>query len=288
MQTQYNNIMSCSVSSISSVVTRITRDTINELTIQPIITNIPNYQSFFYTFHTVAPIVIGRLQDDYIESTESIRGGYVLLTSDNIHPCSATEFLTSIKRLVDMYLHLMKGMQLLNSVSIVHLNICFRNIVVKDGLLPLLKGFEHATNAVSPDNMLSRPVECRAIKYIVAHKLASISLSSILDICGDNKEEQTFLSKYINKPTKFIIESLLQLSITWNVYSLNELFLGLLNNTHTPNSFLSKWKQCLERGTGTVGDRETPAYFIEQTRALMYDAEMSELTTATTSSATLL
>jgi hypothetical protein len=186
-----------------------------------------------------------------------------------------------------MYLHLMKGMLLLNSVSIIHLNICFRNIVVKDGLLPLLQGFECATNAVSPDNMLSRPVECRAIKYIVAHKLASISLSSVLDICGDNKEEQTFLSKYINQPAKSIIETLLQLSNTWNVYSLNELFLGLLNNPHPHNSFLSKWKQCLERGTGTV-DRETPAYFIDQTRALMYDADITELMTTTTSSATLL
>ena len=271
----------------SSSVTRITHNTINELNIQPILTNIPNHQSFFYTFHTVSPIVIGRLQNDYIESTEPIRGGYVLLTSDNIHPCSATEFLTSIKRLVDMYLHLMKGMQLLNSVSIIHLNICFRNIVVKDGLLPLLQGFECATNAVSPDNMLSRPVECRAIKYIVTHKLASISLSSVLDICGDNKEEQTFLSKYINQPAKSIIETLLQLSNTWNVYSLNELFLGLLNNPHPPNSFLSKWKLCLERGTGTV-DRETPAYFIDQTRALMYDADITELMTTTTSSATLL
>ena len=271
----------------SSVVTRITHNTINELNIQPILTNIPNYQSFFYTFHTVAPIVIGRLHNDYIESTEPIRGGYVLLTSDNIHPCSATEFLTSVKRLIDMYLHLMRGIQLLNSVSIVHLNICFRNIVVKDGLLPLLQGFEHATNVISPNNMLTRPVECRAIKHILAHKLASISLSTILDICGDNKEEQTFLSKYINKPAKFIIESLLQLSNTWNVYSLNELILGLLNNPHTPNSFLSKWKQCLERGTGTV-DRGTPAYFIDRTCALMYDANMTELTTTTASSATLL
>jgi hypothetical protein len=186
-----------------------------------------------------------------------------------------------------MYLHLMRGIQLLNSVSIVHLNICFRNIVVKDGLLPLLQGFEHATNAISPDNMLARPVECRAIKHILAHKLASISLSTILDICGDNKEEQTFLSKYINKPAGTIIETLLQLSNTWNVYSLNELFLGLLNNPHPPNSFLSKWKLCLERGTGTV-DRGNPAYFIDQTCSLMYDANITELTTTTTSSATLL
>ena len=277
--------MSSSVA--SSVVTRITRDTINELTIQPIIATIPNYQSFFYTFHSVVPIVLGRLQDDYIESTQPIKGGYVLLTSDNIHPSSAAEFLTSVKRLVDMYLHLIRGIQLLNSVSIVHLNICFRNIVVKDGLLPLLQGFEYATNKVSPDNMLSRPIECRAIKHIMAHKLASISLTTILDICGDNKEEQTFLSNYINKPSPFIIESLLQMSNTWNVYSLNELILGLLNNPTPPNSFLSKWKQCLERGTCSL-ERGTAAYFIEQTCALMYGADLTELTTTTTSSAALL
>lgn len=267
--------------------TRITRNTINELNIQPLIMNIPNYASFFYTFHTVEPVVIGRLQDDYIESTEHIQGGYVLLTSDRINVCTASEYLTSIKRLVDMYLHLMKAVQLLNDASILHLHICFKHIIFKDGVLPLLHGFEYATTVASPANMLSRPIECRAIKYILTNRLASISMSSILDICRDNKEEQTFLSGYINKPSAFIIESLLTRCNTWNVYSLNELILGLLNNPLRPNSFLAKWKACLEEGT-VSGERKCPAYFIAQTLMLMREADISELMCATTSSATLL
>ena len=270
------------------MVTRITRNTINELTIQPHLVCMPNYRSFFYTFHTVEPIEIGRLQEDYIESTEHIKGGYVLLTSDAINQSPVHTYLTCVKRLVDLYLHLLQAVKMLNDASIIHLNICFRNIIIKDGVLPLLAGFESATlSLLSPTKTIKTPIECRALRYIIGNKLASISSSTVRDICGDNKEEQTFLSKYINKPAKSIIESLLQLSNTWNAYSLNELFLGLLNNPHTPNSFLSKWKQCLERGTGTVG-RETASYFIEQTCALMYDAEMSELTTTTTSRATLL
>ena len=269
------------------MITRITRNTINELTIQPIIMNIPNYPSFFYTFHTAEPVSIGRLQEDYLESTEPIHGGYVLLTSEQIQTCPAVEYLTSVKRLVDMYLHLMKAVQLLNDASILHLRICFKHIVFKDGVLPLLQGFEHATTVASPDAMLSRPIECRAIKYILTNRLASISMSSILDICRDNKEEQTFLSGYINKPSTFIIESLLSRANTWNVYSLNELILGLLNNPLRPNSFLAKWKACLEEGT-VSGERRCPAYFIAQTLALMRETDISELMGATTSSATLL
>lgn len=273
--------------------TRITKDTINELTIQPLIVAIPNYKSFFYTFHTVEPIEIGRLQDDYIESTEHIKGGYVLLTSDAIQYGGAMEFLTSVKRLLDLYLHLMQAVKMMNDASIVHLNICFRNIIVKDGTLPLLKGLEQATiineqatiiNLDQAIKTIQNPIECRTIRHLLTHKLASISKSTIYDICGDNKEEQTFLSKYINKPVSYIIGSLLQYSSTWNVYSLNELILKLLNNPLQPDSFLYKWKELLKRGVA-VNYRGTPEYFIEQTKTLMYITEISELTTATSSSA---
>lgn len=264
--------------------TRITRDSINELSIQPLIAAMPNYKSFFYTFHTAEPVEIGKLQDDYIESIEHIKGGYVLLTSDAIRQTPIQTYLTSVKRLVDLYLHLIQAVKMLNDASIIHLNICFRNVIIKDGTLPLLTGLEHAT--VCPNKTIRSPIECRALRYIVSNKLASISTSTIQDICGDNKEEQTFLSKYINQPAANIIMSLLKHSFTWNVYSLNEMILSLLNNPIQPDSFLWKWKKLLERGVAT-DDRGTADYFIEQTRELMYSADIADLTTATSSSALL-
>ena len=269
------------------MVTRITRNTINELTIQPHLVCMPNYRSFFYTFHTVEPIEIGRLQEDYIESTEHIKGGYVLLTSDAINQSPVHTYLTSVKRLVDLYLHLLQAVKMLNDASIIHLNICFRNIIIKDGVLPLLAGFESATlSLLSPTKTIKTPIECRALRYIIGNKLASISSSTVRDICGDNKEEQTFLSRYINQPATNIIMSLLKGASTWNVYSLNEMILGLLNNPIQPDSFLCKWKKLLQRGVG-VDDRGTADYFMEKTKELMYTADIAELTTATSSSALL-
>ena len=250
----------------------------------------PNYKSFFYTFHTVEPIEIGRLHDDYIESTEHIKGGYVLLTSDAIHHSDLASFLTSVKRLTDLYLHLMHAVKMLNEASIIHLNICFKNIIIKDGTLPLLMGFEHAiintTNTTNTTKTIRSPIECRAIRYIVSNKLASISNNTITNICGDNKEEQTFLSKYINQPYNNTITSLLQYSSTWNVYSLNEMILGLLNNPMQSDTFLYKWKNLLKRGV-SVEDRGTADYFIKQTKELMYEADISELSMTTRSSALL-
>lgn len=270
------------------MITRIAKNTINELLIQPHIVAIPDYKSFFYTFHSAESISIGRIQDDYLESTECIKGGYVLLTSDAIQQSSAMAYLTSIKRLADLYLHLMRAVDMLNKASILHLNISFKHIIVKDGVLPLLTGFENAAIISDNTKTIRTPIECRAIRHIVSNKLASISISTIMDICGDNKEEQTFLHKYVNQPATHIIKSLLAYAYTWNVYALNELILSLLNNPIEPNTFLDKWKTLLQRGVSvSVENRGTADYFIEKTRELMYAADISDLTTATNSSALL-
>jgi len=263
--------------------TRLTKNTIHEVHIQPTIINIPNYSSFFYTFDTAEPISIGRLQEDYMESTEVIKDGYLLLSYDGIHLSPATEFITNVKRLIDLYLHIMKGNQLLNSVSIIHLNICLNNIIIKDGELPLLQGFEHAVFKATPSNMIVLPIECRAIKYMINHKLSSISVSNVLDIC-ENKDEEVFLTTYINKPNQYILDSLLQYSNTWNSYSLNVLILKLLNDFN-PNPFIKKWKQLIKQGL-TVFNRGTPEYFIEQTLQLMRSAEFADLTATPASRST--
>jgi hypothetical protein len=156
---------------------------------------------------------------------------------------------------------------------------------VKDGTLPLLTGLEHAT--LSPDKTIRNPVECRAVRYIIDNKLASISSNTILNICRDNKEEQTFLSKYVNQPSADIIASLLTRSSTWNVYSLNEMILSLLNNPIKPDSFLYKWKQLLEQGVAT-DNRENADYFLKQTKELMYAADITDLITTTTASSAAL
>jgi len=89
--------------------TRLTLNTINELQIQPHLIRIPNYRSFFYTFHTVEQVDVGRLQANYLESTERIvKSKYVLLTSDSFPIIPIPSYLTCIKRYTDMYLHLMK------------------------------------------------------------------------------------------------------------------------------------------------------------------------------------
>jgi len=193
--------------------------------------------------------------------------------------------------MTDMYLHLMAGIQLLNANRVVHLNIKFdATVFVANNSLPLLGGFEYYSaimaDYVSVDKMLERPIECRAIRYLLVHKLASLSITNIQDICFDeednddaqqDQQDQQFLTTFINMPLKQLITSLLSYSGTWNVFSLNELFLKLLHRD-TPNVFVSKWKQCLLKGvSNNPRERGCPSDYIAETRALMYSADLADL-----------
>ena len=67
------------------------------------------------------------------------------------------------------------------------------------------------------------------------------------------------------------------------------MILSLLHNPIQPDTFLFKWKKLLQRGIiAAADDRGTADYFIEQTKELMYSADIAELTIATTSSSALL
>jgi hypothetical protein len=261
--------------------TRLTLNTINELTIQPYIIAIPNYSSFFYTFHTVEPIDLGLIEEDCIECAECIQTSFVLLTSDYfpIHPIST--YLTNIKKYIDMYIHLMKGIQLLDDAKIIHLNICLDNIIIKDGNLPLLKGFEHAIINNGPSESLfatphwsfKSPLECRTIRHMLDHKLSSLSKQNIEEI-SDDPDEIAFLTPYINKPKQTIVDSLLKWANTWNMYSLNHLFLDLLDLTNLTNEFTTKWREILKT-------RISPNYCVEETIKLMLSTPLSTLSSNT-------
>jgi len=252
--------------------TRLTKNTINELTIQPLIVAIPDYRSFFYTFHTVEPMEISLLNEEYIESSECIQSPFVLLTSDRFPITSPLSFLTNVKRCIDMYVHLMKGIGLLNEAGIVHLDISWRNIIVKDGVLPLLKGFEHSVIKVTTNKMLDTPIECRTIRHMLRQGLAGLSKHTAEDLCDGEESDIAFLAPYINKPN--VIDSLLTNSKRWNVYSLNHLFLNLFesdNLTNHVNEFVTEWKELLKQMN------HAPKYYVEKTIDLMVSSKMSDL-----------
>ena len=251
--------------------TRLTKNTVNELTIQPLIVAIPNYRSFFYTFHTAEPIDIGRLNQEYIESSECIQSPFVLLTSDRFLVTSSLSFLTNVKRCIDMYVHLMKGIGLLNELGIVHFDISWKNIIVKDGVLPLLKGFEQCTTKVTTNKMLETPIECRAIRHMLRQGLTGLSYHTAEEICGSDEEDLAFLTHYVNQPN--VMDSLLSNSKRWNVYSLNHLFLDLFVNTSLVknNAFVTKWLELLKQ------TNHLPLYYVEKTIELMVSSEMSDL-----------
>lgn len=249
--------------------TRLTKNTINELTIQSLIVAIPNYRSFFYTFHTAEPIDIGRLNREYIESTECIQSQFVLLTSDSFPVTSPFSFLTNVKRCIDMYVHLMKGIQLLNEVGIVHLDISWKNIIVKDGVLPLLKGFEKCVTKVTTNKMLETPIECRTIRHMIRHNLTGLSRHTAEEICESDEDDLAFLLPYINKHN--VINLLLSNSKTWNVYSLNHLFLEFLVSANIDNAFTTRWLELLKQ------INHSPLYYIEKTIELMLSSEIIDL-----------
>jgi hypothetical protein len=265
--------------------TRLTKNTINELTIQPLIVAIPNYRSFFYTFHIAEPLDIGVLNQEYIESSECIQSPFVLLTSDRFLVTSSLSFLTNVKKCVDMYVHLMKGIGLLNEVGIVHLDISWKNIIVKDGVLPLLRGFEQCTTKVTTNKMLETPIECRVIRHMIRHKLTGLSKHTAEEICGYDEVDLAFLTHYINRHN--VIDSLLLNSKTWNVYSLNHLFLDYLVSASvnsaslTNNKFVTQWLELLKQ------TNHPPLYYIEKTIDLMVSSEILDLSMYVVSNDTL-
>jgi GTPase SAR1 family protein len=143
---------------------------------------------------------------------------------------------------------------------------------VKDGVLPLLKGFEHSVIKVTTNKMLERPIECRMIRHMLRHRLTGLSKHTAEELCDGEEGDLAFLAPYINKPN--VIDSLLTNSKRWNVYSLNHLFLNLFeseNLTNHMNAFVTEWKELLKQ------TNHEPKYYVEKTIDLMVSSKMSDL-----------
>ena len=278
-------------------ITKIKKKNNNEIRIQSAIKRNPYYYLFFYTFSSHEPISIGIMDTKYIESTQPIETSkFILLGYKEILFDSFESYTTnkSNKILCDLYIHLLKGLKLLQKSNIIHFGINSTNIIVSNGA-PLIA--EHSNSCFSNDDLTRRimglkngPFECKVIEYLLEIGLSSISLSNIYELTqpSKNNEENNdllvgmnskidFLRKFINKPTKDIVEQLLTFSSTWDNYSLSILFLQLLN-THKNNIFITKWTAILQTNISPdPTKRNNIETSLEQISELLYNSDIQDL-----------
>jgi hypothetical protein len=279
-------------------ITKIKKRNNNEIRIQSAIKRNPYYYLFFYTFSSHEPISIGIMDTKYIESTQPIETSkFILLGYKEILFDSFESYTTnkSNKILCDLYIHLLKGLKLLQNSNIIHFGINSTNIIVSNGT-PLIT--EHSNSCFSNDDLKCRimgfknvPFECKVIEYLLEIGLSSISLSNIYELTKYTEKKGIqnndllvgmnskidFLRKFINKPTKDIVEQLLTFSSTWDNYSLSILFLGLLSPREI-NPFITKWTAILQTNISPdPTKRNTIETSLEQISELLYNSDIQDL-----------
>jgi hypothetical protein len=180
--------------------------------------------------------------------------------------------------LTDFYARLLKHINLLVSINIVHNNIGFKTIVVNSFELPILTNFKFSLDLSNPDiveyikhvyiqynpSYIYWPPEIHLLSYILTNKMSSLSLNNIETVinavCFDkdintNMKNQTiaYFSKYVNSTSNKIIADILQFSSTWDQYALGIGYLNLLlkkiegiKNIKTSNNFVVMFLELLQ------------------------------------------
>lgn len=166
-----------------------------------------------------------------------------------------------IFNILESYSYLLDSLILLNSKKICFFDLCPENIIFNEKYKPLLKNFQFSVLIDSLNieyiekiigkiiNYTHKPLEIHLLFYLVANNEISISHSLIETICKnyiDNmsilcffsqkyieeykKECEKFLKKYINKPTKEIIQDIVSYYDKWDNYSISIIYLHIFGN----------------------------------------------------------
>jgi hypothetical protein len=171
---------------------------------------------------------------------------------------------TSIKKLIldniDAFQHLLYGLRILNENNVCFFDISPKNIVFLENYRekPVFSNFKFSLNLNKLDytyishilnkmaDFTYQPLEIHILYYFVKHKLVTISYSFIEEFCEEFVENLNILRlfsenykksykeqciqtmrKYINRPTKEIIDDILERNNKWDVYGISMIFLHI-------------------------------------------------------------
>ena len=249
-----------------------------------------NVKNYFYIFDTVEELNVHKLDDD----TEAINNIGQLQQTNNLlvqyenkicfpfldYLNTAKTPVIYYKRLIASFKHILKGIDLLVSLKIVHNNIYslndYTNIIIDVRQeSPLLMKF-HLSLLLVNDNLNEKylkqffkvyqpsyiywPIEIHILCYLL-HKLdanESLSKYNIQKIINDvfngninkhiaNSKNETILyfEKYVNMDRKAIINDILSYYWSWDLFSIGCLFYDILMPKYKQNLFLQMFLKLL-------------------------------------------
>ena len=265
----------------------------NEIAVLKRIKLLPNYSKHFHVFESIESVKIASLDNSLqMQTLQSYNLQSHSLKKDNqnmllrytdqklIYLDGYLRSLSCSRKyiylLTDFYTRLLKHINLLVSINIVHNNIGFKTIVVNSFELPILTNFRFSLDFSNPDileyikhvfiqynpSYIYWPPEIHLLSYILTNKMSSLSLNNIETVinavCFDkdtNMKHQiiAYFSKYVNCTSNKIIADILQFSSTWDQYALGISYLNLLlkksegvKNIKTSNNFVVMFLELLQ------------------------------------------
>jgi hypothetical protein len=197
----------------------------------------------------------------------NVESQYFLFKYNDRNAVDFIDFLynfTTVKKIIldniNAFQHLLCGLSVLNDTNVCFFDISPKNIIFLDSYRekPVLSNFKFSLNLNKLDytyisNILNKledftyqPLENHILYYFTKHKMTTISYTFIEEFCeefvdnlnilrlfsenyGKKYKEQCIetMRKYINRPTKEIIDDILERNDKWDVYGISMLFLHI-------------------------------------------------------------
>jgi hypothetical protein len=256
---------------------------INDIKINKIIEKIENHKDFFIPIFDIEDIKLRDIYHNFNTNMEisSKINKYVLITYHLENYSYFISFLKSlpnhklfIYHLVDSYIHILNGLNLLKDNNICLFDLTNKNIIFDNTLKPKIINYELALYKETIksdfleilkkcDNYTLKPIEIHLLFYIYNNDIEYVSSSFIFDIIDNfinkmpffdlfsskyrqqyKEESIKYYKNFVNKPKEYIYDEILRFKYTWSNYSLSLIYLHIIGNTiktlNIKNTILNK------------------------------------------------
>ena len=279
----------------------------NELSIYTLLQDIKN----FYIFETAEKITYNELDENSPSelSIEIDESNYYLLRYPIRNFNSLFVILKTLEKapliqfVMNSYEKLLYSINILIDKNIIHNNISYETICVDEDMETFLINFGLSINLniytidyikqfllVYNPNYSYWSMEFHILSYMLTNKIECISKIKLdiiiedvisymsLDLSNKKKyisESIHFYSKYVNKPISYIVQDILIYKNTWDNFTLSILFLDILSEFDTANTFIVNFKQILKLNTHPIPKiRLTIQNTIESFTKLCYETNI--------------
>lgn len=262
---------------------------LNELKITEIIKKYPLFRNYCDLMIDHKLLNLAECGENFLNSVEhdNLNEKYVIVSYEKKDIVGFSDFLYSIENprhflstLLETYKEIVCVLSKLNDLSICFYNLSANNIYYTSDGNPILKNIDKCIFArnfdtnyfsnllINEDNFVSNPIEIHVIFFLLNNEIGTLT-DELAKIIVENfvsnvkifaffssdyrenyvKDAMDFLHPFINKPKKYIVETMLTYSKTWGCYSLSFLFTYLVANVFKvfslKGTFMSKFLSLL-------------------------------------------